>query len=203
MNKRLIYIVTAVFVIVGALLIGLRIREVNDEVSVPPMVAYREGEYVPLGEDYYWQEQEKSPGYEIRVVSSQIKSYADFVSEYGEDETYLDEGYRPEYVIDLEVSIKNTNTDDETGRGIDFVQMRVQTENDSFQVNSELFTLVRPDLAGVLGVRVRPGTEVTLHLPYARSVSMDGYESYDAFVAKDFYLLLSMYPVKKVISLFF
>ncbi len=201
MRKSIWKIIAPVILLVCAALIGMRIYNVNKDVELPPVEVYPEGEYAALGDNYFWQENEMSPGYEVKVESAAFKKYADFVAEYGEDEDYLDEGYRPEYVLDLELTIRNTNTDEETGRGIDFVNMRVQSENESFQIHSMLFALVRPDLGGVLGVKVRPGTEATLHLPYTRSYSFDDFITGEKLMAKDYYLLLSMYPEKVIIGL--
>jgi hypothetical protein len=104
-------------------------------------------------------------------------------------------------VLDIELTIRNSNTDEEVGRGFDFVQMVAIASNEIFQVNNELWTLVRPDLAGELGIRVRPGTEYTVHLPYTRPASMDRVSSPKKLLTKDFHLLLSLYPTKKVIRL--
>ena len=189
-------------VILAALLTGIKIYTINRSVTPVQTSHYNQGIFVPLGEDYFWQEREKSPGYEVRVDSAQLKTYKEFVEDYGESEEYIEEDYRPEYVIDLEITVKNTNTEESDGaKGIDLIQMRVQTINDTFQTHGELFALVRPDLNGQLGFRVRPGTEMSIHLPFTRSYVMDGYESYEKFMSKQYYLLLSMYPVKKMIML--
>jgi hypothetical protein len=184
-----------------AVFLGLRIRSVNMAVELPLEESYEEGEFVEIGDNYFYQEREKNTGYGIKVISSKFVPYADYVAAYGQDETYLDEGYRPEYVLDIELTIRNSNTDEEVGRGFDFVQMVAIASNEIFQVNNELWTLVRPDLAGELGIRVRPGTEYTVHLPYTRPASMDRVSSPKKLLTKDFHLLLSLYPTKKVIRL--
>ena len=190
-----------IIITVVCALLGLRIYQVNKNVAIAPTESYPEGEYVEIGKNYFWSGVEDNTGYEVKVVSATFKKYADFVSEYGETEDYLDEDYRPDFVIDLEVIVRNDNIDEETGRGFDLVDMRIQSSNESFQVHSRLFELLRPDLSGALNFRVRPGTEAAIHLPYTRSISMDGFESDERLFTKNYYLLLSMYPVKKIIEL--
>ena len=188
-------------ILLAVMLVGLRICQVNADVKQPLVTVYREGEYVPLGEDYFYQEQEKSPGYEVKVISSEMKPFAAFVEEYGQTEDYIDEWMRATYVIDVKVTIKNTNTDEKIGRGIDLIDTQIQAVNDTIQVNNALFSLVEPKLSGQTGFRVRPGTEFTTHLPFMRPGYKDKYESESAFLGKDYYLLLSMYPTKKMIEL--
>lgn len=79
--------------------------------------------------------------------------------------------------------------------------MLVNASNETLQVNSELWALVRPDLAGELGIRIRPGTEYTIHLPYTRPANMDRIFSAKKLLTKDYHLLLSLYPTKKIIRL--
>ena len=114
-----------------AVFLGLRIRSVNMAVELPPEESYEEGEFVEIGDNYFYQEREKNTGYGIKVISSKFVPYADYVAAYGQDETYLDEGYRPEYVLDIELTIRNSNTDEEVGRGFDFVQM-VEAAHEGF-----------------------------------------------------------------------
>ena len=192
---------TGVLIALGMLSIGLRIYGVNSETVLPETITYAEREIVPFENDFFWQEKENSSGYEVCVLSSYIKEYSEYMSELGETENYLDEGYRPDFIYVLEVLVKNTNTDEEVGRGFDFIDMRVQAINETLQVNLRLFELLYPDLGAVDGFRIRPGTEKVMTLPYTRSYAQNGFETLDEMKSKQFYLLLSMFPHKKMILL--
>ncbi len=202
MRKSIWKIIAPVILLVCAALIGIRIYNVNKDVELPPVEVYPEGEYVALGDNYFWQENEMSPGYEVKVISSKVITYESFIKEYGAEIDYLDEGYRPEYIIDLEVSVRNNSEDtNDSSRGIDLIQTILESNKRSFQTNSRLLGLCSPNLENQVGFRVRPGTEFHVHLPFTQSPSMDPFTSVRELSEEDYYLVLTMYPVKKVIKI--
>ena len=199
--KKLLKVIIPLVLVLSAVPISIRIYNINKNIPLPQVLEYKEGDLVPLEEDYFWQIKENSSGYIIGVLSSRLETYSDYIHELGETEEYIDEGYRPDFVYILEVLVKNTNTDENIGRGFDFIDMRVQSINETMQVNQWIFGLLYPELSGSDGFRVRPGTEKTMTLPFTRAYSENGYGTLDDFSNENFYLLLSMYPRKKIIKL--
>lgn len=178
---------------------GFRVYHINVGIEEQKTEVYQIGEVVSLGEDFYFSSTECIDGYEISVLSAKLMTYQEFVKEHGEREDYIeDEWMRPKYVYDVEVEIWNRNFEEDNSRGINMVVLTLNSINDVMQVNDDLFTLLYPHLDAAWGFALRPESSMVMHLPYGTS-GYQKYDTYEGIDGKEWYLLLSMYPVKKMI----
>lgn len=178
----------------------LRVITLNISAERVETVIYEMHEPVLLEEDFFYNGDDVAAGYEITVESAQIRSYEEYIAEYGGTIDLIPEERRPEYVYDVEIRIRNYNKEDSNSTGFNLISCRLQAVNDTMQVSDELFGLLYPHLEGTFGFSLRPETEMTMHLPYIRSYVMDKYDSYEKMKNRQYYMLLSMYPVKRMIA---
>lgn len=195
MKRRLKVILT--LIITAAAIAGWSVRfcKINGAVKLPETKIYSLGERADYGEDFFYRSDESRAGYFITVKSARLITYDEFVSTYGEPEQ---SPLKPVFVYDVEAYIENENTVDDESKGIDLVNTRLVTINDSIQVDFTLFGVIYPNLSGVSGFSLKPCTAMTFHLPftvYDESADMKEISS------EEWYLLMSMYPTKKMISI--
>lgn len=181
------------------LLWGVRVYQVNAGISLPETKIYQMGETVPFGKDFYFYSAEIIDGYEVTVLSARLMTYQEFMAEYGQQEDYIaDEWHRPRFVYDVEVEISNRNREEDNTRGINMINFSLHSVNDILQVNNDLFSMLYPHLDASWGFALRPESSMVMHIPYG-TAGYQKYYTYEGISSTDWYLLLSMYPVKKMI----
>lgn len=196
MKKRLKILLTLIIAAGAVAGWSIRFYKVNSAVNLPESKIYSLGERAEYGEDFFYLSDESRAGYFITVKSARLITYDEFVSTYGKPEQ--DSPLKPVLVYDVEAYIENENTADDESKGIDLVNTRLVTANDSIQVDFTLFGVIYSNLSGVSGFSLKPCTAMTFHLPftvYDESADMKEISS------DDWYLLMSMYPTKKMISI--
>lgn len=199
MKKRAV--ILCVVVLVGLVGVGLRIWSVNKNNEVLVSETYSMGEIVPLEDDFFYSGDDAREGYEIRVNSAKVKTLEEFLTENGKPADFFsDKGnYAPiSHVYDVEVTVWNRNTEKDE-KNIDLVNIQLMTINSWYQVKMELLNLLYPQIDPTsFGFRVLPGTETTVHLPF--TVLESRHLTTEQIEQKSTYLLLSMYPVKKMVT---
>ena len=199
MKKRAV--ILCVVILVGLVGVALRIWFVNKDNEPLVSETYPMGEIVALEDDFFYNGDDAREGYEIRVNSAKVKTLEEFLAENGKPASFLtDKDYHVpiSHVYDVEVTIWNHNTEEDE-KNIDLVNIQLMTINNFFQVDMKLLNLLYPQIDPTsFGFRVMPGTETTVHLPFVvfehRHLTMEQIEQ------KPTYLLLSMYPVKKMVT---
>ena len=106
-------------------------------------------------------------------------------------------------ILAVEVTIRNSNdknaTPEEDTQFVDMLNIQILSQGDNYQRSDELFGKMYPKLdQSTFGFRVAPGTEYTMTIPYA-VLEWQRTDS-EKIKQKQNYLLLSMYPTKKMIE---
>jgi len=178
---------------------AFRFSAVNKGIDLPTVKYYRQGDTVEYGNDFFNRDDEKRDGYEITVVSASLTAYDEYIGKYNNGiDCISEDAIRPTFIYDVEVLVKNKNTEDNPYKGIDLINTRLVTVNDSMQVNDALFAVLYPNLSGQSGFSLKPESEMELHLLFATYAEN---ETEQKILSKDWQLLISMYPTKKLISL--
>ncbi len=198
MKKRTKLMFCAVLVLCFAVIWSLRFYAVNSNIHSSEVKIYTLGEAAPYEKDFFHRIDENRDGYVITVESAKLMTYKAFAHAHGVTESYIsEEDSRPKYVYDIEVLIKNNNTQDDLTKGIDLINTRLVSSNASMQVDDRLFGLLYPHLSEQMSFSLKPESDMLMHLPYAEYEEDD----YDILNRRDYYLLMSMYPTKKMIAL--
>lgn len=210
MKKRITAICLAVLVCVGVI---LRIWYVNKDNEVVETVIYPMGERVAFGDDFYYSPTDDPySDYEIAVIGAKPVPVEEYLEEH--DLTWEEvwpetsEGWATKEpfstVYDVELWVRNNSTEQVDsnaagGTGISFVDFELVTIQDEYQVDTDLFGKLYPQMGSqAKGFAVLPGTETTVHLPYTDLNWMC--LTYEDVKNQDTYLRLSMYPTKKMIQ---
>lgn len=198
MKRRTVLLCLAALVCLAG--VAFRIWIVNQDNERLVSKTYSMGETVAFGEDFFYTGNDAREGYAISVNTAEVKTIEAFLAEHGETMDFFKKDAFPlSHVYDIEVTIRNENTE-ENDKNIDLISMQLVTSYKSFQVDMDLLTLLYPQLsAATYGFRLKPDSEMTIHLPYAvhewHHLKMEEIEN------KQTFLLLSMYPVKKMIEI--
>lgn len=174
-------------------ILGVRIWYINSSVITIPVETYKVGEWVELDGAFQDVSYENTDGYSLRVKSAAIKSYSDFVREYGESEDYMEEDIRPELVLDVEFEFSNKGN---TEGQIELFQYFVEGRYFTMVPNSSLWFLTVPKGEGQMGFVLDQDTSFEFHVPYIfrqmGSVELTG---------EKIHIIASRAPVKKMIEI--
>ena len=202
MKKRGLAICLAVLLCLTG--IGMRIWYVNKDREEIETKIYPMGEMVPFEDDFFYRSDEIRDYYSIRVNSAVVMPAEEYVKTQGltMEEVWPD-GIMVTDILAVEVTIRNSNdknaTPEEDTQFVDMLNIQILSQGDNYQRSDELFGKMYPKLdQSTFGFRVAPGTEHTLTIPFA-ILDWERTNS-EKIKHKKNYLLLSMYPNKKMIE---
>lgn len=177
----------------------------NATAEKPIVETYSKQDTVAYGEDYFRRSDNILDGYTVTVLSAEIVSYEEYAQkqEITLPERMTDETgnflYRPEYVYDVEVRF--SNTDNEEGAVDMFDTLLVNDDALMLRVDADLWDCMYPQLAGSYSFRLRPNTEMVFHLPFVVEAVYSERYPMERVQKEKMSLVISQYPVKKVIEL--
>lgn len=196
MKKRGLAICLAVLLCLTG--IGVRIWYVNKDREETVTEIYPMGEMVSFGEDYFHHDDEIRRDYSVRVNSAEImpaKEYAKTLG-YTPEEVWPD-GTVVTDIFAVEVTIRN-DCKEEDQQFFDLLNVHILSEGEDYQYEHDLMAKMYPVVGQTAGFKVAPGTEYTMTIPYA--VLDWQHTNGEKIKQKQNYLLLSMYPTKKMIE---
>lgn len=200
MKKRGLIICLAVLIcLVG---IGGRIWYVNLDREDTVTEIYPMGETISFEDDYFYRSDEIRDQYTVRANSAVVMPVEEYLDSVGltEEEVWPDGNSLVTDIVAVEVTIRNNNTDKENdNQYFDLFNTTIMSQGDIYQMEHDLLWAMYPQLdQSTFGFRVAPGTEYTMVLPF-RVLNWQQTNS-EKIKEKENYLLLSMYPVKKMIQ---
>ena len=178
---------------------------INATAEKPIVETYSMQDTVAYGENYFRRSDNIIDGYTVTVLSAEIVPYEEYAQKQGitPPERMTDETgnflYRPEYVYDVEVRF--SNTDNEEGTVDMFDTLLVNDDAPMLRVDADLWDCMYPQLAGSYSFRLRPNTEMVFHLPFVVEAVYSERYSMERVQKEKMSLVISQYPVKKVIEL--
>lgn len=202
MKKRGLAICLAVLLCLTG--IGARIWYVNKDREETVTEIYPMGEMVPFEDDFFNRTEEIRDHYSVRVDSAVVMPAEEYVKAQGltMEEVWPD-GVIATDILAVEVTIQNSNDKNadpkEDTQFFDMFNVHIVSQGDTYQLDNELLWKMYPKLdQSTFGFRIAPGTEYTMVLPYA--VLDWQHTDSEKIKHKKNYLLLSMYPTKKMIE---
>lgn len=205
MKKRWIAILLVVLCVAG---VSLRIWIVNRDNEPQFYKTYSMNEVVPFEDDFFYEPDRLRSSYDIEVLSARVMTVEDYLDEIGKNEEELlkakdEDSISTPYIYDVEVRIRNHELE-QSNRGLNMVSIQLCTIDEKYQVDHELFHMLYPQSdPNSLGFRLVPNSEMEVHLPFHVLDYVAERENLTVEKIKDkyTYLLLSMYPVKKMIEI--
>lgn len=191
--------IITIFSICLVSVIVFRIYYLNVNAVQPQENYYNLNEEVSIGENYFESEIENMNGYSIICHEVKVKTYKQFISEYTNSKDYVYDSPLPKplYVYDVLITIKNN---DNSEGYIDLFNYKLQTSNTYYQINENFWELTVPQLEGSLNFKLRKDTSMEFHLPFTNNPYFEKKNDNKDFQKSPFYLVISQYPIKKMIE---
>lgn len=194
MKKGLKIGIVGLVIIILAVAYRIQYVKANEKYKEAPVKAYQMSEEVPFEKDITMDF--TMEGYTITVKDAEVLTYEEFLRKYNAEDIYSN---MPDKVYDITITLKNINADEETG--VNFMDFYLQKNAAISGLETNLYSMVNPDVEGSYAIALRKDSEKEFHLPYAlwkynfREKTWNNIEEYGLnFVA-------TLYPTKKIISL--
>lgn len=202
-DKAKIFVIT--FAVIALLCCySARVVYINKNAKKSETEIFGQGEFVDLGDNYFYNSGEQLDGYSVKVESAKLMTLENFINSFGRSfdeykkQAEDDNVYLNRYVVCVELTIKNSHSQ---GYGIDIISSRVCTVNYNLECNAYLFSYIYPDFEEYTYLKVREGTEFRIALPYLLIPSYEEILGEKDLINADLYLNLTQYPIKKMIKL--
>lgn len=177
---------------------AFNIYRVNSTINTVPQKVYAMGQWVEYGDNFYDKATENRNGYSVKVIDAQVVAFDDFLKHNNISVFKDEELFKPEYIYDVTVIIKNKNN---TDSGISMIDTTLNSINNIMQVDFDVFDALYPQLNGSISFSVKPGTEMEFHFPFVvANADFEKICDYDYLISNTFYLNLSQYPIENSIE---
>ena len=142
------------------------IYRVNSTVERVPVKVHSMGQWVEYGDNFYDKATENRNGYSVKVVDAKVVAFDEFLKQNNISVYKDEELFKPEYIYDVTVIIKNKNN---TDSGISMIDTTLNSINNIMQVDFDVFDALYPQLNGSISFSVKPGTEMEFIFIFAYS----------------------------------
>lgn len=177
---------------------AFNIYRVNSIVERVPVKVHSMEQWVEYGDNFYDKATENRNGYSVKVVDAKVVAFDEFLKQNNISVYKDEELFKPEYIYDVTVIIKNKNN---TDSGISMIDTTLNSINNIMQVDFDVFDALYPQLNGSISFSVKPGTEMEFHFPFVvANADFEKICDYEYLTNNTFYLNLSQYPIENSIE---
>ena len=177
---------------------AFNIYRVNSTVERVPVKVHSMEQWVEYGDNFYDKATENRNGYSVKVVDAKVVAFDEFLKQNNISVFKDAELFKPEYIYDVTVIVKNENN---TDSGISMIDTTLNSINNIMQVDFDVFDALYPQLNGSISFSVKPGTEMEFHFPFVvANADFEKICDYDYLTNNTFYLNLSQYPIESSIE---
>ncbi len=177
---------------------AFNIYRVNSTVERVPQKVHLMGQWVEYGDNFYDKATENRNGYSVKVVDAEVIVFDDFLKQNNISVYKDEELFKPQYIYDVTVVVRNENN---TDSGINMIDTTLNSINNIMQVDFDVFDALYPQLNGSISFSVKPGTEMEFHFPFVvANADFEKICNYDYLTNNTFYLNLSQYPIENSIE---
>ena len=177
---------------------AFNIYRVNSTVERVPVKVHSMEQWVEYGDNFYDKATENRNGYSVKVVDAKVVAFDEFLKQNNISVFKDAELFKPEYIYDVTVIVKNENN---TDSGISMIDTTLNSINNIMQVDFDVFDALYPQLNGSISFSVKPGTEMEFHFPFVvANADFEKICDYEYLTNNTFYLNLSQYPIENSIE---
>ncbi len=177
---------------------AFNVYRVNSTIEKVPQKVHLMGQWVEYGDNFYDKATENRNGYSVKVVDAEVVGFDEFLKQNNISVYKDEELFKPEYIYDVTVIIRNENN---TKSGISMIDTTLNSINNIMQVDFDVFDELYPQLNGSISFSVKPGTEMKFHFPFVvANTDFEKICDYDYLINNAFYLNLSQYPIANSIE---
>lgn len=205
MNRKIKRCIGISSILVLIFIIG-RIFYVNQNLHVPNVETYNMGECVKLENNYFLEEYEIAEDYSIVVDNARVISCNDFLKECNyagklEDLFPIKDKLYPEMIYEIDVTIKNNGSEDDSESGMNLSQFDLMAIDYRLQINDILYQIANPYVEnGTMMFHLQPQSELSFRLPYFfTTTANNSFLTTKEVLRDEIYLVVSAYPTQKQI----
>lgn len=177
---------------------AFNIYRVNSTAERVPVKVHSMEQWVEYGDNFYDKATENRNGYSVKVVDAKVVAFDEFLKQNNISVYKDEELFKPEYIYDVTVIVKNENN---TDSGINMIDTTLNSINNIMQVDFDVFDALYPQLNGSISFSVKPGTEMEFHFPFVvANADFEKICDYEYLTNNSFYLNLSQYPIDNSIE---
>lgn len=192
--KKIRKIAIVAFVLIGIIAYGVRVKAINSGLDISEVKTYDKGEKVPFEKDFFDTSENICDGYAIKVLDKHIYTKEEFQDKY---DVKVKEGLHNDYFYTVDVKIYNDNENPDEEHGINCVYLFLKSINDYVLADIE-FTVKINSLPNIR-FSLRPNSDKDITLVY--SLSEINYKNIEEIEDTDFKLMITEYPVMKLLCI--
>lgn len=197
MSKRLKKIIGLFALLIICTMYILRVQYVNAKADRSVIREYQKGEIVPFDKDFNVASNMIIDGYSVKVKDSHLYPKKEFVNKYNIKSSVM--GFTKYfYTIDVTIYNKNKSAKDDEKSGIYLSFMPLITPVDYILPDTDVTQELNPNLPGET-FSLRPDSELDVTIVYP--LNKPYFTSLKEAKAKDFKMLITQYPVRKILKL--
>lgn len=220
MNERRRVAAIIVLLLIGGFAVTHRIALVNASAPSWPVSHHALGDRVDLEGAFCEYATEETDGYSLIIEDIEALSAREYAERYAVAGASVEETMQertrfsqageegPDEVTEIVVTMRVRNDGNENGHlhALSWRLVPSQRRNDFFQCDFDLWALANPAMESQTGFTIRPGTEMTLHVPF-ESYRVGHFPERDGGVYRHlvrnepFELLLSRVPTRHVVDI--
>lgn len=203
MRKGWKYLAVLLAVILFASAWYLRVRHVNNSITVSTPKYYAMGETVPYEDDFFYRADPETNPYKIVVNEAKLVPFRQYMEDMGLDlERWQSEGVgtdEPQYIYDIHITVI-CDGESPDGMGIDLFNTLLTTSRVRLRVDMAVFSQLYPQLQGSFTFRLRSNSQMEFHFPYRVEMKIEErVATYDYLKNETLDLILTLYPQKKMV----
>lgn len=190
---RWIVVVLLLSILIAAY--ATKVYKVNSNLDMPIIKEYALNEKVSFEKDFMMSSERISEGYSVQVLDSNVYSRDEFIEKYNSKGKVSD-------IIDciytVDIRIYNDNEETSEKYGISLLNIFFMSLSEYYLMDEDLTLFINPDIPGAsFSLRENSSMDVTI----AYSISGEYAEDIKNMDKKDYELMITAYPTRKILKL--
>lgn len=169
-------------------------------------------ETVPLGqwsnieENFFVDASENMNGYSVKVNSTEIVKYTEYLTQNGGDEilsSYTEQSVIPDYICLVNVTVKN---DGNTDGALPVLYYSMYSKSLNMPIDFEIWSLIDENFDGTPYIKLIEDSEATMTIPFtpmSYDIGINNDKVNSMIKEENFYLCISYFPIRKLIEIDF
>ena len=203
-RNRVILIVSLIIIAALLVLWGIKFYITNSRAVHQEIEYYEMGEFIDIGDNFFYSANENLKGYSIRVNGVRLENYREYIESNGgevRDESFSADFPEPKYVVVMDMTVKNEGN---TEGYLNSRYFRLNNGSLSLVVDYEILGLVEEYFTGFVSFKLVENTEADMTMVFGSMGSSLGLE-YDGvnrrLEEEEFEFSICEWPVRKVIKM--
>lgn len=163
-KNKVFFLVLSAFCAVFLFLCGVNCYKVNSKAYRQEKEYYSIGEFAELNGNFFFDANEKTNGYSIKVNSMEIVDYSKLLNEYGREVSVPSNYPIADSVILLNVTVKN---DGNSEGCLPFSGFSIFHDSLQIPIDFEILNMIDSKIDGNTALKLKTDSEASLTLPFS------------------------------------